>query len=128
MKHIYKESQTLIRTASSHDLQVKQIQNVPTDKSIYGINEESVLSNLSSFHPITSLPPDIMHDILEGIMPKLTGCLLHTVVSNRLCSASKICQRINKFIYGTNDRRNHPPVLKEKDILEKRIPGKCEIL
>ncbi|CAF3914769.1 unnamed protein product [Rotaria sp. Silwood1] len=125
MKHIYKESQTLISTAASHDLQVKQIQNVPADKSIYGINEESILSNLSSFHPITSLPADIMHDILEGIKPKLTSCLLHTVVSNRLCSASKICQLINKFTYGTNDRRNHPPVLKEKDIFDKRIPGKA---
>ncbi|CAF2819444.1 unnamed protein product [Rotaria sp. Silwood2] len=128
MKRIYKESQTLIRTAASHDLQVKQIQNVPADKSIYGINEKSVLSNLSSFHPITSLPPDIMHDILEGIMPKLTSCLLHTVVSNRLCSASKICQLINKFTYGTNDRRNHPPVLKEKDIFDKRIPELSTIL
>ncbi|CAF4973308.1 unnamed protein product, partial [Rotaria sp. Silwood1] len=26
---------------------------------------------------------------------------------------------------GANDRRNHPPVLKEKDIFDKRIPGKA---
>jgi hypothetical protein len=99
---------------------------VPADKSMYGINEESTLSNLSSFHPITSLPPDIMHDILEGIMPKLTSCLLHTIVSTRLCSAAQICQRINIFTYGTSDKRNRPPVFKEKDIFDKRIPGKCQ--
>ncbi|CAF5039830.1 unnamed protein product [Rotaria magnacalcarata] len=125
MKNIYKESQTLIRTAASHDLQVKQIQNVHADKSMYGISEISVLSNLPSFHPITSLPPDIMHDILEGIMPKLTSCLLHTIVSTRLCSAVQICQRINTFAYGANDKRNRPPVFKEKDIFDKRIPGKA---
>ena len=45
MKCIYKESQALIRTVASHDLQVKQIQHVPADKSIYGINGKSVLSN-----------------------------------------------------------------------------------
>ena len=56
MKHIYKESQTIIRTAVSHDLQVKQVQNMSVDKSMYGSNEKSVLLNLSSFHPITSLP------------------------------------------------------------------------
>ena len=56
MKHFYKESQTIIRRPASYDLQVKQVQNVPADKSMYGINEKSVLSNLSSFHPITSLP------------------------------------------------------------------------
>ena len=52
MKHIYQESQTIIRTAASHDLQVKQVQNVPADKSMYGIKEESILSALQSFHPI----------------------------------------------------------------------------
>jgi hypothetical protein len=126
MKHIYKESQTLIRTAASHDLQVKQIQNVPADKSTYGINEKSVLLKLASFHPITSLPPDIMHDILEGIMPKLTSCLLHTIISNRLCSSAQVCQQINNFSYGKNDKRNRPPVFKEKDIFDKRIPVKCQ--
>lgn len=127
MKHIYDENQTLIRTAASHDLQVKQIEKVSADKVIYGINEKSVLSNLSSFHPITSLPPDLMHDVLEGVMPKLISCLLHTVTSNRLYSAAKTCQLINKFVYGTNDRRNHPPMLKEKHIFDKRIPGKHNI-
>jgi hypothetical protein len=94
---------------------------------MYGINEKSVLSTLSSFHPITSLPPDIMHDILEGIMPKRTGCLLHTVMSTRLCSASQVCQRINNFTYGNNDKRNRAPLFKEKDIFDKRIPGKRQL-
>ncbi|CAF1346614.1 unnamed protein product [Didymodactylos carnosus] len=125
MKTVYNESQVLILTTTSHDLQVKQVQNVPRDKSIYGINEESILSALPSFHPVISLPPDIMHDILEGVMPKLTGCLLHTIVSSRLCSAAQICQRIKKFAYGVNDKRNRPPSFKEKDILDKRIPGKA---
>lgn len=123
MKHVYQESQTLIRTVKSHDMQVKQVQNVNSDRSMYGINEQSILSSLSSFHPITSLPPDIMHDILEGIMPKLSSCLLHTIVSVRLCTASELCQRINKFTYGTNDRRNRPVIFKEKDIFGKRIAG-----
>lgn len=123
MKYIYKESQALIRTVKTHDIQVKQVQNVNSDRSMYGINEQSVLSSLSSFHAITSLPPDIMHDILEGIMPKLSSCLLHIIVSNRICTASELCQRINNFTYGTNDRRNRPVMFKEKDIFNKRIPG-----
>lgn len=123
MRHIYKESQTLIRTTQSHDMQVKQVQNVNSDKSMYGVNQQSVLSALPSFHAITSLPPDLMHDVLEGIMPKLISCLLHVIVSNRICNASEICQRINKFTYGANDKRNRPVMFKEKDIFNKRIPG-----
>ncbi|CAF3880552.1 unnamed protein product [Rotaria sp. Silwood2] len=124
MKHVYKESDSLMRTAASHDSHAKHIHNVSNDKSLYGVNEKSVLSTLPSFNPITCLPPDIMHDILEGIMPKFTNCLLHTIVSNRLCTSSQICHRINNFIYGINDRRNRPPAFKEKEILDKRVPSK----
>ncbi|CAF4135388.1 unnamed protein product, partial [Rotaria magnacalcarata] len=122
MKTRYNETQVLIRTTTSHDLQVKQVRNVPGDKKIYGINEESILSILPSFHPVISLPPDIMHDILEGVMPKLTACLLHTIVSSRLCSAAQLCRRINKYTYGVNDKQNRPPPFKEKDILDERVP------
>ncbi|CAF3420737.1 unnamed protein product [Rotaria socialis] len=125
MKRIYQESQTLIRTTESYDIQIRHVEKVPSDKSMYGINEASTLSFISSFHPITSLPPDLMHDVLEGVMPKLTSCLLHSMMSSRLCISSKICQMINKFTYGNNDKRNRPLALKEKDISEKIIRGKA---
>ncbi|CAF3873487.1 unnamed protein product, partial [Rotaria sp. Silwood1] len=125
MKYVYREADVLIRTAASHDFHVKHIDNVPNDKSLYGVNEKSILSTLLSFNPITSLPPDIMHDILEGIMPKIISSLLHTIVSTRLCTSAQICYRINNFIYGINDRRNRPPTFKEKDIHDKRVPGKA---
>ncbi|CAF2058078.1 unnamed protein product [Rotaria magnacalcarata] len=98
---------------------------MPSGKSMYGINEASTLSFISSFHPITSLPPDLMHDVLEGVMPKLASCLLHSMMSSRLCTSSQICQMINKFTYGNNDKRNRPFALKEKDISEKNIRGKA---
>ncbi|CAF1433082.1 unnamed protein product [Rotaria sordida] len=125
MKYVYREADVLIRTAASHDFHVKHIDNVPNDKSLYGVNEKSILSTLLSFNPITSLPPDIMHDIFEGIMPKIISSLLHTIVSTRLCTSAQICYRINNFIYGINDRRNRPPTFKEKDIHDKRVPGKA---
>ncbi|CAF4284209.1 unnamed protein product, partial [Adineta steineri] len=47
MKHVYRESDVLIRTTASHDFHVKHIENVPSDKSLYGVNEKSILSILS---------------------------------------------------------------------------------
>lgn len=124
MKNIYKESQVIIRTKRSHDSMVKHIQNVPGDKRMYGINEESALLSFPSFHPIDCLPPDIMHDVMEGIMPKLISCILHTIMSTRLSTAVQICRRINQFEYGKSNRKNRPPMLKENDIFDRRIPGK----
>ncbi|CAF4836317.1 unnamed protein product, partial [Rotaria socialis] len=48
MKYIYKETQTSIRTSASYDLQLQHIQTVPSDKSLYGINDLSPLSSISS--------------------------------------------------------------------------------
>ncbi|CAF4461008.1 unnamed protein product [Rotaria socialis] len=125
MKYIYKETQTSIRTSASYDLQLQHIQTVPSDKSLYGINDLSPLSSISSFHPIMSLPPDLMHDVMEGVMPKLTGCLLHVIVSSRLHTCSQVCQMINKFNFGNNDKRNRPVAFKEKDISEGNVRGKA---
>ena len=36
---------------------------------VYGIHHKSILNDLKYFHEIEGLPPDAMHDILEGIMP-----------------------------------------------------------
>lgn len=126
MKNVYKESQVTIRTRTSYDLQVKHVQEVSIDKQMYGINEKSILLTLPSLHPMISLPPDIMHDVLEGVMPKVMSCLLHTMISTRLFTATQICQRVNQFEYGKNDRRNRPPFLKERDIFDKRIPGEYQ--
>ncbi|CAF4331637.1 unnamed protein product [Adineta steineri] len=48
MKHVYRESDVLIRTTASHDFHVKHIKNVPNDKSLYGVNEKSILRNRPS--------------------------------------------------------------------------------
>lgn len=51
-------------------------QNNSNDEN-YGVNHSCVLSDhLSHFHPITGFPPDILHDMFEGVIPvKLAHCL-----------------------------------------------------
>ncbi|CAF1193113.1 unnamed protein product, partial [Didymodactylos carnosus] len=97
MKNVYDDRRMLIRTRESHDIQVQHIRKCPQDHAMYGVKGTSVISVLPSFHPITSLPPDLMHDILEGVMPKLTASLLKNIVSVRLLSNAALRQRINSF-------------------------------
>ena len=37
---------------------------------IYSINDESPLRVLAFFHVIGGLAPDVMHDLLEGTLPR----------------------------------------------------------
>ena len=36
---------------------------------VYGVVKGSLFEQIRSFHVITDLPPDLMHDMLEGVIP-----------------------------------------------------------
>ncbi|KAK0137892.1 hypothetical protein N1851_025902 [Merluccius polli] len=63
-----------LRTPEQHDL---LLQNLPGNNAISGVKGECALSkHLTYFHPITGFPPDLLHDIFEGIVPvELSLCL-----------------------------------------------------
>lgn len=65
------------RTKPSHDLHVQNVQENNTLSSCFGVKSSCVLhDSLSYFHPVTGFPPDILHDILEGIIPmELSLCI-----------------------------------------------------
>ncbi|CAF1629393.1 unnamed protein product, partial [Didymodactylos carnosus] len=69
------------------------------------------------------LPRDFMHDVIEGVMPKLTSSLLRTIVNVRLLTTVQLCEKTNKFKFGLNDRANFSARLKEKDLLKEQILG-----
>ena len=67
----------VMRTKESHDLIVKQILDSDSSGSKFGVKRACVLSeSLQHFHPTSGFPPDLLHDLLEGIVPaELALCL-----------------------------------------------------
>lgn len=40
------------------------------------VSKETVLNKLTYFHTVTGFPPDVLHDLLEGLVPvELSLCL-----------------------------------------------------
>ena len=57
----------------------------------------------------TGLPPDVMHDVLEGCLQLEIKCLLNSlIVQKKLFSLSFLNERITDFPYGP-DASDHPP-------------------
>ena len=57
----------------------------------------------------TGLPPDVMHDILEGNVKLELKCLLYTYIKEkRLFTLSLLNERIRNLNYGP-DCSDHPP-------------------
>lgn len=68
---------------SQMQAQVNSVQVDPTLKSIYGVNGPCIFSNLSNFDVTKHLAPDIMHDVLEGVIPLILKHLICAVIRTR---------------------------------------------
>ena len=62
------ENDVIIRTRTNHQYHVRSIKKDADLKAVYGVKDECALTGLAYFDAISGLPPDAMHDILEGLM------------------------------------------------------------
>jgi hypothetical protein len=72
-----------------HDDLVEKIINNSNKKPLMGVVGPSPLQDLIGFHPIISLPRDLMHDFIEGICPMVIMSLLKQASSLRLLTYSE---------------------------------------
>lgn len=67
----------------------------------YGISRNSILNTSNYFHCADGLPPDCMHDILEGVAPYTIKLLLVTFIHERkYFTLEEFNDRICYFPFG----------------------------
>lgn len=65
------------------------------DSTTYGVNFSSTLNDLDNFHVVNQLPQDIMHILLEGVIPyELTLMLKCFVVDEKYFTCTLLNDRI----------------------------------
>lgn len=83
MQTYFTEEDFLIRTLNRHLQQCSTIENAPTESlaehfsTTYGINRRSALCDAPYFDVCQQIPPDIMHILLEGVVPYTTKLVLY---------------------------------------------------
>lgn len=80
-----------VRTINNHDDLVRKISTDPLAAPIMGIIGLSPFDRLIGFHPIVSLPADVMHDCIEGVCPLILVRLLKQASGMRLMTYGKSC-------------------------------------
>lgn len=106
------------RSANDHDQHVVQLHEKGL-QSVYGVKSECILHMyLKSFHAATSLPPDISHDLLEGIVPSDISLCLSYFISKKYFDLKWLNNVIASYPYNFTDAVNRP----------QRIPEKCVLL
>jgi len=99
-----------LRNAEDHSSQLAAVVADASLSSVYGITKPPAL-HMSSFEATTSLPPDCMHDILEGVVPVVLKTSLQGLIRENVVSVDIVNDRLQRFKFGRNDARNVPPLL-----------------
>jgi hypothetical protein len=68
------------------------------------IFERCPFAALTTFNPVLFFPPDIMHDVLEGLMPVVIGVVVKSLVRTSNVSIKVINERITGFTFGVADK------------------------
>ena len=80
------------------------------DSVIYGVNNESVLNQLDDFDVGGGqLPQDIMHILLEGVLPYTIKAMLQSfVLENHFFSIKYLNQKLSSFKFSRSESKNKP--------------------
>lgn len=92
-----------MRNNISFSTDLKKKKNSATHNK--GIKADSCLNELKYFDAIEGLPPDAMHDILEGCVRFNFKCLINLIGSKQY-SIIQLNDDLNNFKYGRLDGEN----------------------
>lgn len=98
-----------MRSIDQHDHLTQQIQENENVGETYGVKGTCVLSDeLVYFHTITGFPPDLLHDLLEGVVPVELALCLQGMISVKHFTLNDLNQAIKTFPYQHNDKVDRP--------------------
>lgn len=100
------------RTIDTHNTHVKEVEGNPDMTRTYGVKSACPLTtNLDYFHAITGYPPDIMHDVLEGIVPIELSLCLKDLIGKGYFTLDVLNQSIRLFKYSFSDKTDRPQLI-----------------
>ena len=121
------------RTRDWYDRNIEHLQQSgfsAKDCHASGINVSCELSRLHSFHVIDSFPPDIAHDIFEGVGPHVVSCVIEACIQKKYVTLAEVNTAIETFQYSRLDRVNKPQHLRASGskIVVKQTAAECASL
>lgn len=101
-----------IRTKQNHDQQVLKVQQDPKLAKEYGVKTACPFSeHLEHFHVVGGFPPDILHDLLEGIVPSELSICIQDLIKRKFLTLEMLNSAIKDFPYQHSDKTNQPQVI-----------------
>jgi len=102
------------RTRCEHDSHVAEVVSSSLS-SVFGVKSNCVLHDyLSAFHVTNGLPPDVAHDLLEGIVPMEIALCLGVFIAKDYFSLSWFNCLLKSYPFKFKDAVNKPQRIPDK--------------
>lgn len=100
------------RTVHTHNQQVQEVLQDPAVAKQYGVKGGCVLTDsLEHFHVVRGYPPDILHDLFEGIVPCELALCISDLIANKYFTLETLNHAIKSFPYTDNDKTDQPQLI-----------------
>ena len=111
-----------LRTRDIHDVHVLSAQESAT--ICCGVKKQCVLTeHLSHFHVSTGYPPDIVHDLFEGVVPVELARCISLLISKKYFTLDFLNTLIQTFPYKWGDKTNRPHAIPRSFTSNNTIGG-----
>ncbi len=104
---LLQESSLVLRTETMHTYHLQGV-TAGISASTYGVDKRCPFLDLPYFRLIESFPPDLMHDLLEGIVPLTLKLVLAALHREGIVTLAQVNSEISNFEFGKNDSKNKP--------------------
>ena len=103
----FEEDKSRLRTAEKHSAQLADLQTQEFTQRLvveYGVKARSPFCEIDPGFPVERLPPDVAHDILEGIVPYVLSLVVDGLIKGRLITLNVLNCRIESFDFQETNR------------------------
>ena len=120
------EDTVMMRTSDIHSYHIAAVADNSDNSAIYGVVGKSIFSSLPYFDVMNAFPPDIMHDCMEGIIPRLLTAMLKRLVVDKVTTILNLNEKMASFEFKGSDRVNKPePIRKNFFVVGSAVQHMC---
>lgn len=113
-----------LRQRDKHNRHVQETLQDPNSGRNTGVRRQCPLTaNLEHFHVIGGYPPDILHDVFEGIVPMELSLCLKDLMAKKYITLDVLNDAIRSFPYTFADKTDQPQLISKAFSTKGTIGG-----
>jgi hypothetical protein len=105
---LFSEDDVWLRNSQSHLRHQREVLNDPKNSRLYGVKSICPFQQLEYFDVTKSFPPDVMHDLLEGVVPLVMKKLIQELIAIQFLKLTELNDCIKTFPYSPSDKKCRP--------------------